>query len=158
MPWTKQQTLQILKPPKQIDFASRFPPRHFEASRLCGLHVLDRNRHQKRFFTKTITSGMNFKIFIVLWRPKGPNQTLRIRILDRYVFSVIPTSCQKRFSTKTKPSGMKFKMLVVLGRPEGPDQMLRNRIFDRYVFSVISTSGSHLVYIWKTFRLHPEVI
>ena len=40
--------------------------RGFEASRLCGLHVLDRNRHQKRFSTKTIPSGMNFKIFIVL--------------------------------------------------------------------------------------------
>ena len=94
----------------------------------------------KRFYTKTIPSGMNSKIFIMLGRPKGPNQMLRIRILDRYVFSVIPTSYLKRFSTKTIPCGMNFKMLIVLGRPKGPNQTLRIRILDRYVFSVIPTS------------------
>ena len=122
--WKWKKTYKMIQNLKiQIDFASRFPPRHFEASRLCGLHVLDRNRHQKRFSTKTIPSGMNPKTFTVLWRPKGPNQTLCIRILDRYVFSIISTS-------------------------EGHLDYIR-RSFRLHPEVIWTTSGGHLDYIWK---------
>ena len=107
---------------------------------------------QKWFSTKTIPSGINLKTFIVVWHPKGPNQTLRIRILDRYGFQCYPDILPKRFSTKAIPSGMNFKVFLVLWCPKGPSQTLRIRIFDRYVFSAISTSGSHLDYIWKSYR------
>ena len=103
----------------QIDFASRFPPRHLEAARLRGLEAsrlsdLQILLTEKRFSIKTIPFGMNFKIVIMLWHPKGPNQTLRIRIRYRYVFNIIPTSCQKRFSIKTIPFGMNFKIFIML--------------------------------------------
>ena len=103
---------------------------------------------QKHFSTKAIPSRRNFKMLIVLGRPKGPNQMLRIRILDRYVFNTISTSCQNHFFTKTIASGMNFKIFIVLGRPNGPNQTLRIRILDRYLFNMISTSGGHLDYIW----------
>ena len=102
--------------------------RGFEASRICGLYVLDRKRHQNRFSTKTIPSGMNFKMLIVLGCPKGPNQTLRIRIRHRYVFGVIPTSCRKRFSYKNHTFWNEFQDSHCIRTPEGtkPDATHQN--------------------------------
>ena len=86
------------------------------------------------FSTKTIPSEINFKILIVLWRPKGPNQTLHIRILDRYGFQHYLDILSKTFFYKNNTSGMNFKVFIVLWRPKGPNQTLRIRILDRYGF------------------------
>ena len=139
-----------------IVIASRIPPRHLEAARLRGLEAsrlsdLQILLTEKRFSIKTIPFGMNFKIVIMLWRPKGPNQTLRIRINYRYVFNIIPISCQKRFIIKTIPFGMDFKIFIMLWRPKGPNQTLRIRIRYRYVFTTLLTSC-------QSCRLHLEVM
>ena len=64
-------------------------------------------------------SGMNFRMLIVLGRPKGPNQTLRIRILDRYVFSIIPTSGDKSVSAKKHIFWNEFEDAHCIGMLEG---------------------------------------